>query len=62
MEKFTWIVLIIAVVLIIVIWVIKFITCHVYYYFAFNPEHNTPTKVAWIMTIIIAITSAFIIW
>ena len=62
MENFTWIVLIIAAFLIAVVWAVKAITCHLYYYFAFNPERNTPTKVAWIITIIIASTSALIIY
>jgi hypothetical protein len=54
--------LIIATVLIAIIWIIKATTCHFYYYFAFNPERNTPIKVAWIATAAIAIVSACIIW
>lgn len=55
--------LVIAAILIAIVWVIKAITCHLYYYFAFNPERNVPVKVAWIATaVIISISGVIIIW
>lgn len=54
--------LIIATILIAIVWVIKAITYHLYYYFAFDPERNIPVKVAWVTTAIIVIISALIIW
>lgn len=62
MEVFTWIVLVIAVILIAIIWIIKAKTSYLYYYFAFYPELNIPVKVAWLATLIIAGVSAYIIW
>ncbi|MFZ2309976.1 MAG: hypothetical protein WAW11_00335 [Patescibacteria group bacterium] len=54
--------LIIAIILIAIVWVIKATTCHLYYYFAFDPERNIPVKVAWIATVVIISISGIIIW
>jgi hypothetical protein len=55
-------IIIAALVLIAAIWIIKSKTSYIYYHFAFEPERNVPQKVAWLLTILISLTSALFIW
>lgn len=54
-------IVIVASIFISAVWIIKAKTCHIYYYLAFNPERNTPQKAAWLITIIISLSSV-IFW